>query len=112
MVIKRYSYNDTGTLQIFNGEIMCSADVPVYRLMDREGEYNSYDEFPGLFAIEAILSPTKDSITLYINGTNRSNNVTVVCGNVDLSLGTSNQQFHTIFMLILEFIGKFGANLS
>ena len=115
MVTKRYSYNDTGTLQIFNGtltEIMCSADVPVYRLMDHTGEYNSYNDFPGLFDIEAIPSPTKDSITLYINGTNRSNDVTVMCGNLDVFSGTSNQQFHTIFTLILEFIGKFGANVS
>ena len=78
----------TGTLQIFSGtltEIMCSADVPVYRLMDQEGEYNSYNDFPGLFDIEVRLSPTEDSVTLYINETNRSNNVTVLCGNVDLS---------------------------
>ena len=87
MVTKRYSYNDTGTLQIFNGtltEIMCSADVPVYRLMDQEGEYNSYNDFPALFDIEARRSPTEVSVTLYINGTNRSNNVTVMCGNLDI----------------------------
>ena len=115
MVTKRYSYNDTGTLQIFDGtliEIMCSADVPVFRLMDQEGEYNSYNDFPGLFGIEAIPFLTENSVTLYINGTNRSNNLIVVCGNVDLSSGTSNQQFHILFTLILEFVGKFRANIS
>ena len=115
MVTKRYSYNDTETLQIFNGtlvEIMCSATTPVYRLMDHEGEYNSYDDFPGLFNIEAIPFPPENRVTLYINGTNRSNNVTIMCGNLDVFSGTSNQQFHTIFTLNLEFIGKFGANLS
>ena len=99
-----------GTLQIFSGtltEIMCSADVPVYRLVDREGEYDSYNDFPGLFDIEVRRSPTEDSVTLYINGTNRSNNVTIMCGNLDLSSGTSNQKFNTIFSLILEFVGKF-----
>ena len=86
---------------------MCSAATPVYRLMDQEGEYNSYNDFPGLFDIEVRLSPTRDSVTLYINGTNRSNNVIVICGNVDLSSGTSNQQFRILFTLILEFVGKF-----
>ena len=106
-VKKRYSYNDTGSLQIFNGtltEITCLADVPVYRLMDHKGEYDSYNDFPGLFGIEARLSPTEDSVTLYINGTNRSNNVTVICRNVDVSSGTS---FSTLFILILEFVGRF-----
>ena len=102
-------------LQIFSGtltEIMCSASTPVYHLMDQEGEYNSYNDFPGLFNIEARHSPTEDSVTLYINGTNRSNNVTVMCGNLDLSSGTSNAQFHILFTLILEFVGEFRANLS
>ena len=79
-----------GILQIFNGtltEITCSADVPFYRLMNQEGEYyNSYNDFPGLFDIEAISFPTEDSITLYINGTNRSNNVTITCRNVDVNI--------------------------
>ena len=88
------------------------ATVAVYRLMDHEGEYNLYDDFPGRFGIEALLSPTDNRVTLYINGTNRSNNVTVMCGNLDVSSGTSNQQFHIIFTLILEFVGKFGANLN
>ena len=115
MVTKRYSYNDTGTLQIFNGtltEIMCSADVPVYRLMDQEGVYDSYAELPDLFDIEAIPFLTENRVNLYINGTNRSNDVTVVCRNLDVSSGASNPQFHIIFTLTLEFVGKFGANLS
>ena len=94
-------------LQIFNGtltEITCSATVPVYRLVDQERVYDSYAELPDLFDIEARPSPTEDSVTLYINGTNRSNNVTVICRNLDFSAG---QDFSDVFTLILEFVGKF-----
>ena len=99
-----------GTLQIFNGtltEITCSAAAPTYRLVNQERVYESYAELPDLFDIEARSSPTGDNVTLYINGTNRSNNVTVMCGNVDLSSGLSNPQFHVLLTLILEFAGKF-----
>ena len=85
--------------------ITCLADVPAYHLVDQERVYESYAELPDLFDIEA--RPSENNVTLYINGTNRSNNVTVMCGNVDLSLGTSNPQFHVLFTVILEFIGKF-----
>ena len=98
----------TGMLQIFNGtltEITCSAAVPAYRLVDQERVYDSYIQLPDLFDIEARISPTGDNVTLYINGTNRSNNVTIVCGNVDLSLGASLSNIR--FTLILEFVGKF-----
>ena len=67
--------------------------------------YESYAELPDLFDIEA--RPSENNVTLYINGTNRSNNVTVVCGNLDVSLGISNPQFHNLFTLVLEFVGKF-----
>ena len=68
--------------------------------------YDLYDQLPDLFDIEARPSPTGDNVTLYINGTNRSNNVTVKCGTVtvDVSLGIS---FDSYFTLILEFVGKF-----
>ena len=100
----------TETLQVFNGtltEITCSAAVPAFRLVDQERVYDSYvhDQLPDLFDIEARTSPTGDNVTLYINGTNRSNNVTIVCGNVDLSLGASLSNIR--FTLILEFVGKF-----
>ena len=98
-----------GTLQIFNGtltEITCSADVPAYHLVKQGIVYESYAHLPELFDIEARSSPTGNNVTLYINGTNRSNNVTVMCGNVDLSLGISNPQFHILFIVILEFVGK------
>ena len=105
---KRQLHVDTGTLQIFNGtltEITCSAAVPAYRLVDQERVYDSYVRLPDLFDIEARRSPTGDNVTLFINGTNRSNNVTVMCGNVDLSLGTLISDI--LFTLILEFVGKF-----
>ena len=73
--------------------------------MDQNGEYyDSYNNFSGLFGIEARPSPTEDSVTLYINGTNRSNNVTVMCGYVDVFAGFS---FNILFTVILEFVGKF-----
>ena len=98
-------------------EITCSADVPVYHLVDQEGEYDSYNDFPRMFDTEARLSPIEDSVTLYINGlpsrsnnvtaiyinglTSRSNNVTAICRNFDESPGTS---FSTLFILNLEFV--------
>ena len=99
----------TGSLQIFNGtltEITCtsSAARPIYRLMEQGRVYDSYAELPDLFGIEARPSPTGDNVTLYINGSNRSNNVTVICEYVDVSLGP---QFIILFTLILEFVGKF-----
>ena len=66
--------------------------------------YDSYAELPELFDIEARRSPTGNSVTLYINGTNRSNNVIVICGYIDVSLGP---KFNILFTLILEFVGKF-----
>ena len=78
--------------------------MPIYRLVEQGRVYDSYTELPDLFDIEARPSPTGNNVTLYINGTNRSNNVTVMCGTVDLSLGIS---FDILFILILEFVGKF-----
>ena len=81
--------------------------MPIYRLVDQERVYDSYAQLPDLFDIEARSSPTGNNVTLYINGTNRSNNVTVMCGYVDQFLGLLNPQFHLLFTLILEFIGRF-----
>jgi hypothetical protein len=97
-----------GTLHVFSGtltEITCSASVPVFRLLDQEREYDSrdYNQLPGLFDIEAIPSPNRDNITLVINGTDRSNNLTIVCTNEDVFSG----QFQILFSLILEFVSKF-----
>ena len=95
-------------LQIFNGtltEITCSAAVPIFRLMDQEREYDhrDYNQLPDLFDIEAIPSPNRDNITLIINGTNRSNNLTITCTDEDAFTG----QFQTLFTLTLEFVSKF-----
>ena len=99
-------YIDTGTLQIFNGtltKITCSADSPYFHLMREEILYDSYDQLPDLFDIEARRSG--NVVTLYINGTNRSDNVTVICGTVDVSSGPIEQSI--LFTLMLEFISKF-----
>jgi hypothetical protein len=103
-------HSDTETLQVYIGtltEITCSATVhePEFRLMDQEREYDSrdYNQLPNLFDIEAIPSPNRDNVTLVINGTDRSNNLTIVCTDEDGFTG----QFQLLFMLILEFVSKF-----
>jgi hypothetical protein len=102
-------YIDIGTLQIFNGtltEITCSAAVssivPIFRVME-QGLVYTYDQLPDLFGIEAEFSPTGNNVTLYINGTNRSNNVTVMCGYTDPFFN----RFQVFFTLTLEFASKF-----
>ena len=73
--------------------------------MDQEREYDhrDYNQLPDLFDIAAIPSPSRDNITLVINGTDRSNNLTVICWNEDVVTG----EFQILFTLILEFVGKF-----
>jgi hypothetical protein len=79
--------------------------VPIYRLEKQGREYRDYDQLPDLFGVEARLSPTGNNvITLYINGTNRSNNVTVKCGNIDTVFSAGN--FQDLFTLTLEFVSK------
>ena len=98
-------YVNTGTLQIFNGtltEITCSAAMPVFRVVERGLVYYAYDQLPDLFGIEAKFFSAGNNITLYINGTNRSNNVTVICGYTDLF----SARFQVLFTLTLEFVSK------
>ena len=64
----------------------------------------NYDQLPNLFDIEVRVSPTGNRVTLYINGTNYSDGVTVLCRNL------SNPvigQIETFFVLELEFVCKF-----
>ena len=79
--------------------------VPVFRLADQEREYDhrDYNQLPDLFDIEAIPSPNGDNVTFVINGTDRSNNLTIMCSNEDVLTG----RFQILFMLMLEFVGKF-----
>ena len=79
--------------------------MPIYRPVDQEREYDSrdYNQLPDLFDIEAIPSPNKDNVTLVIDGTDRSNNLTVICRNEDSFSG----EFQILFILILEFVSKF-----
>ena len=63
-----------------------------------------YSELPDLFNIDVIVSPTRNNTTLFINGTNRSNNITVQCRNItDPIFGRSE----ILFTSMLEFISKF-----
>ena len=64
-----------------------------------------YSQLPDLFDIEAQVFPTGSNITprLLINGTNHSNNVTVVCRDISrVAFGEAE----TLFTLVLEFFGK------
>jgi hypothetical protein len=99
-------YIDTGTLQIFNGtltKITCSAAVSVsaFRVME-QGVMYAYDQLD-LFGIEAKFFSAENNVTLYINGTNHSNNVTVTCGYTD----PFSNRFQVLFTLTLEFASKF-----
>ena len=62
-----------------------------------------YHQLPGLFDIEEKFFSTGNNVTLYINGTNRSDNVTVKCGYTD----PYSSLFQVIFILTLEFVGEF-----
>ena len=62
-----------------------------------------YNQLPDLFDIEAIPSQNRDNVTFVINGTDRSNNLTIMCTDEDVVIG----QFQILFTLILEFVGKF-----
>ena len=92
-ILGRHTYYvniHVGTLHIFNGtltEITYSAAVPVFRLVEYVQErvygpqdYNLY--ITDMLDIEARPSPTGNSVTLFINGTDRSNNVTVMSRNM------------------------------
>ena len=72
--------------------------MPVFRV-EKQGREYEYDQLPDLFDIEAKVSPIGNNVTLYINGTNRSNNVTVICGNIDVF----SARFQDLFTLTLEF---------
>ena len=63
-----------------------------------------YTQLPDLFDIEATASPNGGNVTLFVNGTNRSDNVTVVCR--DFS-NAAFGQIGTLFTFILEFVSKF-----
>ena len=99
-----------GVLRIFSGTLtestcLAASNVPVFHLVEQERVYDSedYDQLPDLIGIEARISPNRDNVTLYVNGTNRSNNVTVICRNGDVFSG----QFQILFTLTLEFVSKF-----
>ena len=75
--------------------------------MTEEGvQYDTehYSLLPGLFDIEVVVSPDGNNVTLFISGTNRSNNVTVMCRDLRYAvLG----QIEILFTFLLEFFSKF-----
>ena len=83
-------------------EITCSAAMPVFRMMEW-GLVYAYDQLPDLFDIEAKFFSAGNNVTLYINGTDCSNNAIVMCGYIDLF----SARFQVLFTLKLEFISMF-----
>ena len=75
--------------------------MPVFRVME-QGLVYAYDQLPDLFDIEAKFFSAGNNVTLYINGTDRSNNVTIMCGYTNLS----SARFQVLFESTLEFISK------
>ena len=92
-------------LQIFEGtvtEISCSTTVPSFLI---SGVYTSqhYHELPSLFGIEAVIAPDRTNVTLRINGSSLSDNVTIECQNIiDPVLGHAE----TLFQFTLVFVGN------
>ena len=81
--------------------------MPVFRLVTEEGmeyDHEDYNLPPGLFDMEAVVPPDGNNVTLLVNGTNRSNNVTVMCR--DLCHAVRGQT-ETLFTLVLEFASNF-----
>ena len=76
--------------------------MPFFHLVKQEMVYDTedYDQLPDLFGIEARLPPNRDNVTLYISGTNHSNNMTVICRNEDVFSGR-DQTF------MFEYVSKF-----
>ena len=69
-----------------------------------EYDHEDYGLLPGLFDMEAVASSDGNNVTLFVNGTNRSNNVTVMCRDLrNVVFG----QVETLFTLVLEFVSKF-----
>ena len=67
-------------------------------------DHEDYSLLPDLFDMEAVASSDGNNVTLFVNGTNRSNNVTVMCRDLrNVVFG----QVETLFTLVLKFVSKF-----
>ena len=92
-------------LHIFKGtvtEISCSTTAPSFFI---NGIYTSqhYDQLPGLFGIEAVVAPDRSNVTLRINGTSLTDNVTIECQNIiDPVVGHAE----TSFQFTMVFVGN------
>ena len=68
-----------------------------------EYDHEDYNLLPGLFDMEAVASSDVHA-TLFINGTSRSSNVTVMCRDIrNAAFG----QTETLFTLVLGFVSEF-----
>ena len=102
------TYFNTGgsfIINIYDGgltQVTCASAVPTFIINDVYGPLQ-YSQLPALFSIEAKVAQDRNNITLCINGTRKSNNLTIECKNV---IDTVRGQAVTLFQFTLEFISK------
>ena len=87
-------------------DINCSTTNPTFLINDVYS-FLSYDQLPDLFGIEAKLAPNSSSVSLCVNGTSLSHNVTIVCQNV---ISIFPHETDTLFRLTLQYSGNLGVN--
>ena len=95
----------TGIVPTYSGsvtDIKCSTTNPTFLINDVYS-FLSYHQLPDLFGIEAKTAPNSSSVSLSVNGTSLSHNVTIVCQNV---ISVLLLETDTLFRLILQYSGK------
>ena len=83
--------------------VTCAATAPTFVINDLYGPLQ-YNQLPALFNIEAKIAQDRSNITLCINGTRQSNNMTIECKNV---IDTVRGLAETLFHITLESNCKF-----
>ena len=99
----------TGIVPTYSGsvtDIKCSGTNPTFLINDVYSFF-SYHQLPDLFSIEAKTAQNSSSISLCVNGTSLSHNVSIVCQNVITILPSETD---TLFRLTLQYSGKVHVN--
>ena len=83
-------------------EVSCSTTAPSFFF---NGIYTSqhYDQLPGLFGIEATVASDRSNVTLRINGTSLTDNVTIECQNI---IDPVTGRTETLFRCTMVYIGN------
>lgn len=96
-----------GILPTYSGavtDIKCSTSKPTF-LINGVYSFLSYHQLPDLFqiGIEAKVSPNSSTVSLCVNGTSLSNNVSIECQNV---IEVVPHDIDTLFRLTIQYSGK------